>query len=89
MGFGLIVLLELLNTAVRRPVDIVEGLKITPFMTMPYIRTRSQIWRRRLIILAALALVFVGVPAAIWYIDENIQPLQPIFDEALRRVGLD
>lgn len=89
MGFGLIVLLELLNTAVRRPADIVDGLKITPFMTMPYIRTRGQIWRRRLLILAVLAAVFIGVPAAIWYIDENIQPMQPIFDEVLRRIGLD
>jgi uncharacterized protein involved in exopolysaccharide biosynthesis len=89
MGFGLILLLELLNTAVRRPSDIVDGLKITPFMTMPYMRTRGQIWRRRLIILAALAVLFVGVPAAIWYIDENIQPLQPIFDDVLRRIGLD
>lgn len=89
MGFGLIALLELLNTAVRRPTDIVEGLKITPLMTLPYMRTRGQIWRRRLIILVALAVVLVGVPAALWYIDTNVQPLQPIFDEVLRRVGLE
>lgn len=89
MGFGLIVLLELLNTAVRRPVDIVEGLKITPIMTMPYIRTRGQIWRRRLIILAAVAVVLIGVPAAIWYVDTYIRPLQPIFDQVLQRIGLD
>jgi uncharacterized protein involved in exopolysaccharide biosynthesis len=89
MGFGLIALLEILNTSVRRPVDIVDGLKITPFMTLPYMRTRGQIWRRRLIILAALAVVLAGVPLAIWYIDENIKPLQPIFDEVLRRVGLE
>lgn len=89
MGFGLIALLEILNTSVRRPIDIVDGLKITPFMTLPYMRTRGQIWRRRLIILAALAVVLAGVPLAIWYIDENIKPLQPIFDEVLRRVGLE
>jgi len=88
MGLGLISLLELLNSAVRRPSDIVEGLKITPFMTLPYIRPRAQIWRRRLTIIAALAVILVGVPAGLWYIDTNIQPLQPIFDEILQRVGL-
>jgi succinoglycan biosynthesis transport protein ExoP len=88
MGFGLIVLLELLNSTVRRSADIIQGLNITPFMTMPYMRTRGQIWQRRLAIVAALVVVFVGVPVALWYIDTNIQPLQPIFDEVLRRVGL-
>ncbi len=88
MGLGLIALLELLNTAVRRPVDIVNGLQITPIMTMPYIRTRGEIWRKRLIILTVVILVLVGLPAAIWYIDANIRPLQPILDELLRRVGL-
>lgn len=89
MGFGLIVLLELLNTAVRRPADIVNGLQISPIMTMPYLRTRGQIWRRRLIILAALIAVLVGVPAILWYIDTNIEPLQPIFDNLLLSLGLD
>lgn len=87
LGLGLIALLEFLNTAIRRPVDIIEGLKITPIMTLPYMRTRGQIWRRRLIILFALVVVLVGVPAALWYVDTNIQPLQPFLDEILRRAG--
>lgn len=88
MGLGLIALLELLNNAVRRPVDIVEGLRITPIMTVPYLRTRGQIWRRRLIVLVAIVAVLVGVPAALWYVDTNIRPLQPIFEQILQRVGL-
>lgn len=88
MGFGLIILLELLNSAVRRPADVINGLQITPIMTMPYIRTKGQIWRKRLFILAAVLVVLVGLPAALWYINENIRPLQPIFDEVLRRAGL-
>ncbi|MEL6681417.1 MAG: lipopolysaccharide biosynthesis protein [Pseudomonadota bacterium] len=88
MGFGLIALLELINTAVRRPVDIVNGLQITPIMTMPYIRTRGEIWRKRLIILVVVLLILVGLPAALWYVDTNIRPLQPMVEEILRRVGL-
>lgn len=88
MGFGLIALLELLNSAIRRPADIVAGLKITPIMTFPYMRTRGQIWRRRLLILFAVAVVLVGLPGVLWYIDTNIRPLQPIFEEILLRIGL-
>ena len=89
LGFGFIVLLELLNTAVRRPVDIVNGLDITPIMTLPYMRTRAQIWRRRLIVLAAVLAVLIGVPALLWYVDTNIRPLQPLLEAALKRVGLN
>lgn len=88
MGLGLIVLLEFLNTAVRRPIDIVNGLQMTPIMTIPYLHTRAQIWRRRLIVFAILAAVLIGVPAALFYVNANIQPLQPIFDDVLRRMGL-
>ncbi len=88
MGFGFIALLEFLNSAVRRPAEIIEGLEITPIMTIPYIRTRGQIWRRRLFIPATIGAVLIGVPAALWYIDTNIQPLQPIVDDVLQRVGL-
>lgn len=88
MGLGIIVLLELLNAAVRRPADIVKGLDITPLVTLPYMRTRGQIWRRRLIILTVFMLVLIGLPAAIWYVDTNIRPLQPILDAVLRRAGL-
>jgi uncharacterized protein involved in exopolysaccharide biosynthesis len=88
MGAGFIVLLELLNTAVRRPVDIVNGLQITPIITVPYIRTAGQIWRRRLIIMFGILLVSVGLPAALWYVDTNIRPLQPIIESLLQRAGI-
>ena len=88
MGFGFILLLELLNTKIRRPVDIENGLEITPLVTLPYIRTRAQVWRRRLIILAALLVVIVGLPALLWYVDTHIRPLQPIFERILNRLGL-
>ena len=88
MGAGFIILLELLNTAVRRPADIVNGLQITPLITLPYIRTAGQIWRRRLIIMFGILLVSVGLPAALWYVDTNIRPLQPIIESLLQRAGI-
>lgn len=88
MGFGFIVLLELLNTKVRRAADLRRGLELEPFMALPYMRTRSQIWRRRGIIAAGCAVVMIGLPAALWYVDQNIRPLQPYLDPVLARVGL-
>ena len=88
LGFGFVLLLELLNTHVRRPSDIVAGLNITPLMTLPYMRTQRQIWRRRIIVAAVLLGIAIGVPAVLWYVDSNIRPLQPLLDSALQRAGL-
>ena len=41
-GIGLIVLMEMLNRSIRRPVDISAGLGIQPFATVPYIQTGSR-----------------------------------------------
>jgi len=40
LGLVLVVLLELLSTSIRRPVDLTNALGITPFGTVPLIRTR-------------------------------------------------
>ena len=89
LGLGFIVLLELLNTAVQRPADLVRGLDITPLVSLPYLRTRREIWRRRLIVLAACAAVVVGLPAALWYVNANVTPLQPYVITLLERLGLN
>ena len=88
LGFGFIALLELLNRAIRRPADLTKALEITPLVTLPYLRTEGQIWRRRMIVATVLVLVLVGLPAGLWYVDQNIRPLQPVFQAILERVGL-
>lgn len=86
LGLGVILLLELLNGSIRRPADIRTGLKIEPFGTLPYIRTRGQALRRRLIIMATLATVAVGVPAAVWYVDTEIMPLDLLAAKVIDRL---
>ena len=65
-GLGLIVLLEVLNTTVRRPVDLVKSLGVTPIATIPYLRTRQQNIRRRMSQLAVILIVAALVPASIY-----------------------
>lgn len=87
-GFGLVLLLELLNTAVRRPQDLTARLGITPFATLPLMRTRRQVRRRRAIIFLAFAVVILAVPAGLWAVDTYYRPLDLLIDQILNRLGL-
>jgi len=80
-GLGLIVLLELLNTAIRRPVDITRGLGITPIATIPYVRTPMELVVRRGIFTFAFVLVAVALPAALYAIHTYYLPLDLLFEK--------
>ncbi|WP_299733752.1 Wzz/FepE/Etk N-terminal domain-containing protein [uncultured Tateyamaria sp.] len=85
-GFGFIVLLELLNTSIRRPKDIVQKLEITPFGVLPYIRTRRDRIRRRfalIVVLLAVAGVIVG---GLWAIDTYVMPLDLLLKKIMDRL---
>ena len=86
MGLGLIVLLELLNSAIRRPQDIVQRLEITPLGTLPFIRTRADRIRRRLTLLVVLAGVGGTVFGALWGIDTYVMPLDLLLEAILERL---
>jgi hypothetical protein len=87
-GLGLIVLLELLNTSIRRPADLQNKLGIQPFGTLPLIRTPGQIRRRRASIALAFLAVAVGVPAGLWYVQTEVMPLDLLLDRTLDRLGV-
>ncbi len=88
LGLGFVFLLELLNSAIRRPVDLTAKLGITPFATLPYLRTRQEIRRRRTIITTALTVVLAGIPAMLWAVHTYYMPLDLIMEQVMRRVGL-
>jgi uncharacterized protein involved in exopolysaccharide biosynthesis len=88
LGLALIVLMEVLNTAIRRPADLQRKLDITAFATLPLIRTSRDLWRRRLILGSAFALIFIGVPAALWYVHTQIIPVDQLINGLVERLGL-
>ncbi|MBF9233919.1 GumC family protein [Microvirga alba] len=53
LGLGFIVLLELFNKTIRRPIELVEMLDIQPLATIPYIRTRGETHSKGLVFLPA------------------------------------
>lgn len=85
-GFGgslafavaLAVLLELLNRSIRRPVDITSRLGITPFATLPLIRDPAVVRRRTMRTVTMLAVIVVGVPAALWGLHTYVMPLDEL-----------
>ncbi len=88
LGLLLVVLLELFSSAIRRPVDLTNKLGITPFGTIPLIRTRWEIVRRQTIIFASFAIAIVLIPAILWFIHVQVIPLDTIVDRLRETVGV-
>jgi polysaccharide chain length determinant protein (PEP-CTERM system associated) len=87
-GLGLIFLLELLNSAIRRPGEVIEKLGITPLGTLPYLRSKQHNTRRRMILILTFALVLIAIPALLWFIDSHVIPLDLLFFKLKAKVGL-
>ena len=86
-GLGLIVLLELLNRSIRRPVELTNRLGITPIAVLPYIRTEREVRRQRLALLSALGVLLIGVPAALYGVHAFLQPLDILIEPFMNKLG--
>jgi uncharacterized protein involved in exopolysaccharide biosynthesis len=99
-GLGLVALLELLNTSVRRGVEIERALDITPIATLSYIRTHAEVMRRRALIAGAFGVAVLGLPAGLWGVHTYYMPIDmvaqqvidrlpeiPVLSDALRRIS--
>lgn len=88
LGLAFVVLLELLNSSIRRPVDLTKRLGITALGAVPRIRTRQEIFKRRAIIAASFAFVLIALPAALWVVHTQVEPLDRVLTRVLSQVGL-
>ena len=88
LGAGLIALLELLNSSIRRPADLTNRLGITPFVTIPYIRTRRQRVVRRTLIGMIIAVVTIGIPLGLYLLHTYYLPMDLLIERALDKTGL-
>ena len=88
LGLTLVALMELLSTSIRRPVDLTNKLGITPFGTVPLIRTRWEVVRRQTMIFAGFAVAIVMIPALLWFIHVQVMPLDVVLDKIKDKVGL-
>ncbi|MAC81907.1 MAG: lipopolysaccharide biosynthesis [Rhodobacteraceae bacterium] len=74
-GLALMVVMELLNTSLRRPEDLVAHLNVTPFGTIPYMRTRWETLMQRSLKVTSVLVVLAGIPAAIYAIHVYYYPI--------------
>lgn len=75
---GFIVLWEMLNRSIRRPVELSNGLGIQPVATIPYMRTAGEQRRKRALVLVILALIAIGIPFALLAIHTRYMPLDQL-----------
>ncbi len=87
-GLALVVLMELLNTSARRPVDIVNKLGVTPLTTIPYIQTGGQRLRQRLVSLFGVLIILVGIPAAVYLVHTFYLPLDLLAERVMNKLGV-
>ena len=88
LAAGWFVLLELLNRAIRRPAEMRAKFGITPLAAIPYMESRRHRLLRRASLVTATLVVLAGVPAALWYVDQAVLPLDVVVQRGLDRLGL-
>ena len=84
-GIGFVVLMEMLNRSIRRPVDLSARLGIQPFATVPYIRTRSETRWKRSVIVTVLAVIAVAIPAGLFALHTYYMPLDLLLGQVLEQ----
>jgi polysaccharide biosynthesis transport protein len=87
-GLGLILLMEMLNRSIRRPVDLTTKLGIQPLATLPYIRTPGEVRRKRATVVAILAVIAVAIPVALFLVHTYYLPLDLLWAELLAKFGV-
>ncbi|MDH5797149.1 MAG: lipopolysaccharide biosynthesis protein, partial [Paracoccaceae bacterium] len=87
-GMGLVILIEFLNSAIRRPTDIVRQLGITPLGTIPYVRTPVEMIFRRAVFAVVFAFFILGIPTLFYLIDTYYLPLDLIMDQIAGKFGV-
>jgi uncharacterized protein involved in exopolysaccharide biosynthesis len=86
LGLVLIVALEFLRGGIRRPVDLTRGLGIAAFATLPYLRTRREILRRRAFVWGGVIVILSTAAVAVWAVDTFYMPLDEVIERIQQRL---
>ncbi|MFK7751202.1 MAG: GumC family protein [Sedimentitalea sp.] len=88
LGLALVVLMVVLNSAPRRPEDLIKKMDVWPIATLPYIRTRRELLFQRGRKLLLILIILVGVPAGVFAVHTYYQPLDLIADRVMNKIGV-
>ncbi|OCX66402.1 hypothetical protein BFP70_05095 [Thioclava sp. SK-1] len=87
-GLGLIAVLEMLSTTIKRSSDLSRALDITPLATIPYLTTKTESRRRRTRQIALTAGIGIAIPVAVWVIHSYYMPFEVIAQKIAQKIGL-
>lgn len=98
-GFGagllltmlMLFLTDLLNRTVRRPVELVNALGITPFGTIPYIPTEGEVRRQKVRFTAGVVVAVLCLPVLLYafslYLSSREEPVASVATPGLTEAG--
>lgn len=89
VGFALMVLVEIANQRIRTPRDLERRFGLRPIVTVPYIRTSRENYRRKLASRATVFAALILAPAVIYLFDRYVTPLPVIAQSIGSRLGID
>ncbi len=72
VAVGLFALLELLNSSIRRPAELVNRVGITPFATVPNIQTNRERRMMRLRQVMTFLVLFILLPGLLYVVDQYV-----------------
>lgn len=87
LGAGLVLLIEVLKAGIRRPVELTARLGITPFVTLPYMTTRAEAHRRRMIRAVIVFAVLAAIAATVLAVQLWYMPLDLLFKGLVDRLN--
>ncbi len=85
-GLGLVLLLELLNKAPRRPEDVMNKLEVWPIATLPYVPSKGELRTQRLVWTTLILLILTGIPAGVWAVHTYYQPLDLVAEKVMNKL---
>ncbi|MBJ6372514.1 GumC family protein [Sedimentitalea arenosa] len=88
MGMALVGAMVFLNSAPRRPEDLIRKLEVWPIATLPYVRTRRELIVQRSIKLGIILIILVGIPLVVFAVHTYYQPLDLIADRVMNKLGV-
>ena len=77
-ALGFVVLWEMLNRSIRRPVELSQHLGIQPIITIPYIRTAGERRWRRWAVVGVLIFIIVAIPLVLLLVHTQYEPLDQL-----------
>jgi hypothetical protein len=70
-------------------VDITRAMGgVTPYATLPMMRTRRQVVLRRVAIAAVILLVIMATAAGLYVVEQYVMPLDALVNQIADRTGL-